>query len=185
MVKERQIKAHKCTELIAATKTLEYFTRNIRGENINMQIDNKSAIAYINKKGGTKSRELLTLALKFWEIVTERDLYVTATYINTKENKSADLLSRSMMRKMEWSLNTEVFRLITELWGTPQVDLFASRTNRQVHQYISWKWEKEAVAIDALKTNWGRWSITYAYPEPILIGKVLKKIRDHHARRRT
>ena len=134
---------------MAATKTLTYFTRNRQGITVEMRIDNKTAISYINKKGGTKSAQLLTLALKFWDIAILRNLKVSATYLPSQDNKVADWLSRTTLAHKEWMLNRIIFKKITHLWNTPQIDLFASSRNNQTVKYISWRWEDKALGTDA------------------------------------
>ena len=144
-----------------------------------MRIDNKTAISYINKKGGTKSAQLLTLALKFWDIAILRNLKVAATYLPSQDNKVADWLSRTTLENKEWMLNRRIFKKLTYLWNTPLIDLFASARNNQTEAYISWRWEDKALGTDAFLQDWDRWTLVYAYPEPILIGRVLKKLEQH------
>ena len=165
-------------ELIAATKTIKYFTRNMKEVAVEMRIDNKTAISYINKKGGTKSIKLLTLALIFWDLVIERNLTVKAIYLPSKENVVADWLSRKKLDHKEWMLNKHIFSKLLIKWGIPQVDLFASEKNNQVEEYISWKWEKNALGTDAFNQDWNQWNLVYAFPDSILIGRVLKKLES-------
>ena len=110
-------------EMHAALIALEHFTRNIPESSILMKIDNKTALSYINKMGGTRSQVLTDLALQFWELVLNRKLILRAEYIKSEDNVAADLLSRRRIRKSEWSLHPHVFSAITQKWGLPTVDL--------------------------------------------------------------
>lgn len=165
-------------EMHAALIALEHFTRNIPESSILMKIDNKTALSYINKMGGTRSQVLTDLALQFWELVLNRKLILRAEYIKSEDNVAADLLSRRRIRKSEWSLHPQVFRAITQKWGLPTVDLFASHHNAKVQTYISWKFQDQAWATDALKTPWPSTHLAYAFPEFNLIGKTLKKLES-------
>ena len=49
----------------------------------------------------------------------------------------------------EWKLNEKVFTRICELFVHPDIDLFASRLNKQMTKYVSWFPEPEAMTSDA------------------------------------
>ena len=55
------------------------------------------------------------------------------------------------------------------------IDLFASRLNRQVETFVSWKPEPEAWAVDAFSLNW-KDIVFYAFPPFSVLGQVLTKI---------
>lgn len=123
---ERKTLKINALELLAATRALKHFTEGMTRVKVLLWIDNRTAMSYINKKGGTRSAILLHLALKFWELARKRELLVTASYINTKKNVTADWLSRMSEDKKEWSLHHQAFELVTKQLGTPQVDMMAS-----------------------------------------------------------
>ena len=54
-------------ELLAASLALRSFLLNRRKLNILLQIDNVTAIAFLNRMGGTHSQELSDLAVEIWE----------------------------------------------------------------------------------------------------------------------
>ena len=56
-----------------------------------------------------------------------------------KSNILADKASRQFHDNTEWILRQDLFLSITQLWGKPDVDLFASRLNAQLPCYVSWK----------------------------------------------
>ena len=68
-----------------------------------------------------------------------------------------------------------VFQTLTDLWGTPCIDLFASRLNHQVAAYVAWKPDPDAVAVDSLSIQWD-YNLLYAFPPFSLIGLVLRRI---------
>ena len=71
---------------------------------------------------------------------------------------------------------------VYDTFGTPEIDLFAGRTNRQTEKYVSWKPEPQALAVDAFSTNW-RHHFMYLFPPFSLLTKVIKKICQDQATR--
>lgn len=69
-----------------------------------------------------------------------------------------------------------IFQTLCKRWGTPDVDLFASRLFHQVPSYMSWKPDPGCLAVDALQQPWGN-HYRYAFPPFSLIGRVLAKVR--------
>ena len=78
-------------------------------------------------------------------------------------------------------LRHDLFIALTEIWGEVEIDLFASRINRQVSKYISLNKEPDCFAIDAFSVNWNQFSLCYTFPPFNLIGKVLQKCRNERA----
>lgn len=165
-------------ELIAATRALKYFTERRKNMKVVIWIDNVTAMAYINKKGGTKSAVMLHYALLFWELAQKRELQITACYINTKQNTTADYLSRISQDRRDWSLNQRVFNRITEKLGAPEVDMMATPNNRKVERFVSWRREEAAVGTDAFLQDWNKYTRVYIYPDPLMIGRVIKKLNQ-------
>ena len=58
---------------------------------------------------------------------------ITAEYLPTDLNVDADRESRNVMDWSEWKLHPWLFEQICLTYGTPEVDLFASRTSHQIH----------------------------------------------------
>lgn len=59
------------------------------------------------------------------------NLSLSAVYLKGELNQVADFLSRRKLKEGDWVLNQEVFKMITQRWGVPQVDLFAERERTQ------------------------------------------------------
>jgi len=76
-------------------------------------------------------------------------------------------------------LQREVFHALSKLWGPFETDLFTSRLNKQVDEYISWKPDPEARAIDAFSIVWD--NHFYAFPPFALIDRCLQKITQEEA----
>jgi hypothetical protein len=88
--------------------------------------------------GGIKSVECNSLAYDIWFWYINRDIWVSANYVHTSEHIT-DVESRKFNDNIEWMLNKNIFKLIIEIWGTPDIDLFATRLNTQLSTYSYWK----------------------------------------------
>jgi len=64
---------------------------------------------------------------------------------------------------------------ISNRFGLPEIDLFASYINRQLPLYVAWLPEPEATSIDAFSLTWNR-KFFYIFPPFSVVGRVLKKI---------
>ena len=72
--------------------------------------------------GGIKSDHLNSLARQLWEGCMARNIFVSAQHIPGHMNLAADKLSRTFSYNLEWSLNTNVFKQITQLTLVPEID---------------------------------------------------------------
>lgn len=48
----------------------------------------------------------------------------------------------------------KIFQKLVNVWGKPDLDLFASRHNAQISNYVAWKPDPMAQAVDAFCQNW-------------------------------
>ena len=81
-------------ELLAAFFSLKCFCSHMNNCHIQIQIDNTTALAYINNMGGSKSKELNQLAVQIWEWCISRNIWLTAVHIPGRLNTGADEKSR-------------------------------------------------------------------------------------------
>lgn len=168
-------------ELLSAFFGLKCFAEKLRSNDILLRIDNTTAIAYINKMGGIRFKRLSKLAKQIWEWCEERDLWVFASYIRSKENVEADFESRRLEPETEFALSNKFFQTIVQRFGKPNIDLFASRTNTKCTRYVSWIRDPGAIAIDAFTIDWRPFHF-YAFPPFSIILRVLEKIRAEGSR---
>lgn len=167
-------------ELLAAFNGLKCFARNLNNQEILLRIDNTTAISYINRFGGVQYPHLTDIARDIWQWCEARQLYVYASYIKSKDNVEADEESRRCNIDTEWDLSSVAFKKITDCFGFPHVDLFATRLNAKCQKYVSWKRDPEAFNIDAFTLNWSTFFF-YAFPPFSLILKSLRKIINEEA----
>lgn len=162
-------------ELKAALFALKCFANGLRDCDILLRTDNTTTVAYINKKGGVQFPKLNEVAREIWDWCEHRNLWLFASYIRSEDNKEADLESRKLEPETEYSLAIESFERIVERFGSPEIDIFASRTNCKCRKYISWKKDPGAWAIDAFTVKWD--FFFYAFPPFSIILRTLRKIR--------
>lgn len=163
-------------ELLACYYALQCFASSKTNCNILLRVDNKTAIAYINKMGGIMYQNLNRLSKKIWSWCEYRNIFLHASYISSKDNAIADEQSRVSYIESEYALNNEVYLHIVSCLGKPDIDLFASRLNTKCNVYISWIKDPGAFTTDAFTIKWEKSLFFYAFPPFPLIGRVLKKI---------
>ena len=97
---------------------------------VRVMCDSVTAIAYNNDMGGIKSETCNNIASRIWNFCTENNLWISAAHIPGKDNAEAEQQSRILQDATEWKLHPELFQKIVDKFGKPDIDLFASRTNR-------------------------------------------------------
>ena len=166
-------------ELLAAWLTIQSFCKNERDCNIKVLSDNTTTVAYLNNMGGTKDA-CNRLAREIWYWCYLNNNWITSTHLPGKINTVADKESRSVHDNMEWKLHPELFKTVCAKWGTPDIDLFASRLNCQLVPYCSWKPDPGAKAVDAMSIDWSIYFF-YAFPPFNMMGRVLRKVEEEQA----
>ena len=166
-------------ELKAALLALQSFTSESSNQSIHLLLDNSTAVAYINKRGGTKSNRMNGLIKIIVEWCERRSLDLTASHVPGISNTVADKLSREASDSSDWMLNGQIFSIISEFWPT-DLDLFASSWNKQISKFVSWKPPPEAWGLNAFSIDWSNHK-SYLFPPFALIGRCLGKIRAEEA----
>jgi len=161
-------------ELLAVFHALRSFCKSIENCHVQVRSDNTCAVAYLNNMGG-RIELLNALANDIWSWCCQKNIWLSATHIPGVDN-SADKFSREFQDNTEWMLNTMLFNEIIECFGMPEIDLFASRLNKQLDRYVSWKPDPDAAFVDAFALNWSNMLI-YAFPPFSLLGRLVQKVR--------
>lgn len=166
-----------CLELLAGAFAVKCFTRNQICLHVRLKMDNTTAIAYINKLGGTHSLVLSNLVADLWIWALNRGMILSAEHLPGKWNVLADLESRQYRDSSDWRLEPSLFRALMTIRGPCQIDLFANRLNTQLPDFFSWRPDPQGLASDAFQQMWntGR---HYAFPPFCLIMKTLAKLRE-------
>jgi len=165
-------------ELEAVHRTLSGFVPQLSNRNVLVATDNTTVVAYINSQGGTHSLRLCLKAQSVHLWAQGHGMTIRARHIPGRLNVVADLLSRSHQTlSTEWSLDQQVFKGLCQVWGTPTIDLFATRYNAKLKTFISPMPDPLAHQVDALSQSWsGLWA--YAYPPQATLTEVLNKVRS-------
>ena len=96
-------------ELTAAHLALTTLAKAARSTHIQLKMDNLTAIAYINKMGGTHSQECNHVSQQIWEWAIAQDILLSAAYIPGDSNVVADFHSCCFHENKEWALKETVF----------------------------------------------------------------------------
>ena len=165
-----------CLELTAAILAVQAFAKDRSGMSILLQLDNQTAVAYVNHLGGTVSLQLVKLAKILWLWALRRGIMLSAQHIPGVSNQVADAESRVTVDRLDWKLSVAVFQKINAVWGPLEVDLFATRLSTQPDRFFSWRPDPLAEATDAFQQDWGPLK-AYANPPWCLMGRVLKQVK--------
>ena len=161
-----------CLELKAVISALQHWAPVLQGHQVMIATDNSTVVSYINKQGGTRSPTLLRLTVDLSLWLEAQNIIVRARHIPGCLNMIADHLSRpNQPIPTEWSLHPEIVKRIFRLWGTPEVDMFATVSNSHLPRFMSPLPEPRAQAVDALSQDWQGRSVY----------KVIQKLRSTKA----
>nr|CAH7765859.1 unnamed protein product [Callosobruchus chinensis] len=147
-------------ELLAVYFGLKCYANDLENCSILCRVNNTTAIAYINRMGSWCER---------------RNIFIFASYIRSSENFEANKASRCMHVDTEWALADSCFQMLTNSFGFPDIDLFASRVNKKCETYVSWHTDPYASAVDAFTIDWSGLFL-YVFPPFSVILRTLEKI---------
>ena len=151
-------------ELKAVLLALQQFEHLCRDQIVLVATDNTTVVSYINKQGGMRSGSLCALLWRLLSWCHPRGIVLRARHIPGRLNVIDDKLSRhNQVIQTEWSLSQQVFTLLCSRWNHPQVDLFATRFNHKLPQFVSPVPDPTAWAVDALSLQWDQLE-AYAFP---------------------
>ena len=166
-------------ELKGALFTIFAFCKNVKNTHIHISSDNTTAVSYINKQGGRKSH-LNAIARKLWKWAKNANNWISATHISGVDNPEADFQSRHVNKYLEYSLSDYIFAKCCDVFGVPEVDLFASRLNCKVQKYVSFQHDPQAWKVNSFNLEWSNF-FGYAFPPINQISKVLQKVKKEKA----
>ena len=93
---------------------------------------------------------LSAIAHSLWETAQQWGISLIAVHRPGRLNERADRLSRWKKDSTDIKLRPTFFHMANRRWGPHTVDLFASRLNKQIPRFVSWKPEPQAVAQDGM-----------------------------------
>ena len=169
-------------ELLAAFFALKCYLRKIANHHIKIMIDNSATVGIINNMGTCHSPDCHTITVKIWESCMQNKIQLTAAHLPGSTNIIADKESRNFScHHTEWMLNsTTLSRALHTLNFTPEIDLFASRLNKQFDQFCSFKPEPDAFCIDSFSISWSNLRF-YCFPPFSCVLKAVQKVKREKA----
>ena len=131
--------------------------------------------------GTSNSGSCNRLGKDIWEWCASRNIWISAAHSPGFQNTTADFESRKANSATEWMLDSTVLtRALAQINFNPDIDLFASRLNAQFPQYVAFKPDPGAVAIDAFTLNLSQYNF-YAFPPFSVIATFLQKVQEDGA----
>ena len=124
-----------CLELLAGSFAVKCFAKGRLCAHVRLRMDNTSAVAYVNRLGGTRSLVLPSLALALWEWALSQNIFLSAEHLAGRMNVMADCRSRHFTDSSNWWLCPEVFQALMQIRGPCAKDLFADRLNIQLPRF--------------------------------------------------
>ena len=154
-------------ELMAAFFSLQAFVTKLNNKHVRLKIDNTTAMAAINNMGTNHSVQCNKVALDIWCWCMARNIWISAEHIPGKSNVAADRQSREINTNTEWMLNpTFLNKALDKLQARPDVDMFASRLNKQFPRYISFRPDPGAYLVDVFSAQWNELN-GYCFPPSV------------------
>ena len=163
------------TELLGIYYMLLSLYKDKHDCHIQILSDNTTAVACLNKMASTKQL-LMKYTRKIWLWAIQRSIILSAKYLPGIDNEIADYESRKVEKlDSEWMLRKDIFNDLCGLFGTPDIDMFATRLNCQIDKYVAWKPDPFAHGIDAFHQQWTD-KLIYAFPPFSMIPKIIQLI---------
>ena len=97
-------------ELLAVKLAIQTFTKYRDVKAIHLQVDNIVALTYLMKMGGTQNLKMVELAKEIWEYLLKWGITITAEYLPSELNLTADWESRNILDSSEWIKVIKFFR---------------------------------------------------------------------------
>ena len=164
-------------EMEAVILAVSHWLPVLRNSNLLIASDNSTVVWTIKNQGTTGSPFLLRQAFRLFRLLDDNHICARARHIPGCRNVLADALSRpDKPSPTEWMLHPRAFQMVCENHHRPLIDLFATNRNNQLPVYVSPLPDPQAYAVDALSMSWEDLD-AYAFPPPILMTKVVAKIK--------
>ena len=151
--------------------------------NIHIKIlsDNSPTVGALNNMGSSRYPDFDLEIRNIWDWAIDRGIWLSSSHIPGKLNVEADEESRKSEARLEWKLEETLFQeIIVYLDFYPEVDLFASRINKQLDRFYAYRPDPEAEVIDAFSVSWTDLKF-YAFPPFNCVQRVLQKVRHDQA----
>lgn len=119
-------------------------------------MDNVATKAHINRQGGMRSRPLMAEAEALSRWAEHHIESIRAEHILGVDNTQADWLSRTIIYNLEWRLHPDLFHQLSQRFGLPVINLFASQENMQLPRFFSQFCCPRAEGTNILHCRWSQ-----------------------------
>ncbi|KAF7240330.1 Low-density lipoprotein receptor-related protein 1 [Varanus komodoensis] len=72
--------------------------------------------------------------MQLWDWCIPREITFLMVHLAGTDNQEASALSRQMLTTHEWELDRPTCHRLFRTWGSPDIDLFATHTNKALHR---------------------------------------------------
>lgn len=163
-------------EMLAVLNAVKVWVETLRNQAVMVLSDNTTVVSYIRNQGGTHSRLLCAMTVDLLQFCHAASIQLRVRHIPGHLNVLADSLSRNQsVHPTEWTLHSEVFSRIHSLFPSMEIDLFATRLNTRLPDFVSPVPDPRAKTVDALTMDWSGHDL-YAFPPFPLIAKVVQRL---------
>ena len=174
-------------ELRAILLSLRHFTPILQGKAVMAMTDNTTAVACLHLQGSYQSDLLMGLSHAILTHCHLHSITLIPKHISGELNVLADQGSRASPIPTEWSLDRRTFKWLLRLASRhglprPQVDLFATRHNAQLSDFVSPVPDDWAVEVNALSLDWDVWTSVYLFPPVNLLNRLLPHLWRYKGR---
>ena len=104
------------SELLAIKLAIKVFSKTLKHKVIHLWVDKMVALTYLLKMGGTKNLKPVRLEKKKWDHLLQCGITLTAEYLPSKLNVTADWESRNNSDSSEWKLAPQSFQRICQYY---------------------------------------------------------------------
>ena len=165
-------------EMKALFLALQTFKDLVTNQLVTAMCDNSMVVAYVCKQGGTAFDSLCELTGQLLRWAETHNVLLEARYLPWQSNVLTDLLShRNQVLAAEWSMLPQVVKKIILTWGSPTIDLFATRLNAKLPLYWTLIPDPQAVFEDAFRHPWNHLNV-HAFPPFNLVDRVVARVRE-------
>ena len=151
----------------------------LQGKKICLQTisDNTSAVAWLWK--GSRNPVVNSIVKKIWLLCFSKNIEILKPkWIASRYNNQADWASR-IVDIEDWTVSDETWEKITDVFGTPEIDYFASTLNTRCKIFHSRWYQPNTTAVNTFTTYWVQHYMFWTSPIR-LIPAVLQKIKEEN-----
>lgn len=164
-------------EMRGLLHTLESLQHLIKGQRVQVQVDNQGLLAVTSK--GSSKPGLADLAKAIFWLCLRLGVALQVVWVPRDRNQAADEISKSG-DKDDWQLNPRFFAPLQTRWGVFDVDRFATHLNHLVPVFFSRYFCPGCAGVDSFSVSWTGLN-NWCNPPFALIGRVIRKLRADQA----